>query len=128
MTVWRTQGFSSFPGAAWQPGFAPPQPPNGSPPNGSAQARPQDPNLENGAPPSSYAVVDVLDGERGAILRLAGLTALRGLFIMPGLWIVGRLSKVEMTPMQLLVLSFGGSTTISLGMIGYYAVRRATGS
>lgn len=121
MTVWRTQGFSSFP-AVFSQGFAPPPPPRPSAPNGSA------PEMEANAPPSSYAVAGVLDGERGAVMRLAGLTILRGVFIAPGLWVTARLFKVETTPLQLLALSFGGSATISIGMIGYYAVRRATGT
>ncbi len=122
MNVWRTQGFSSFP-AVFPQGFAAPPPPPSSGPSGSVP-----PGMEANAPPSSYAVAGVLDGEQGAIARLAGLTVLRGLFIAPGLWITARLFKVETSPMQLLALSFGGSATISIGMIGYYAVRRATGT
>lgn len=87
-----------------------------------------DPAVQDGSPPSSYAVVGVLDGERGAILRLVGLTILRGIFIAPGLWISAKLFRVDIEPMQLLALSVGGSATISVGMIGYYAVRRATGA
>lgn len=115
--VWRSQGFESFAvnglGQPEQP--APTQP---------AQ---NPPGVENGAPPSSYAVVSLLDGESGSIARLVGLTLLRGCFIVPGLWVASRLMRVDMEPLQLLGMSFAGSGTITAGMIGYYAIRRATG-
>lgn len=80
--------------------------------------------LEQGAPPSSYAVAAALDGEEGAILRLVGLTFLRGVFILPGLWVVAKISKIELDGLRLLGLSFGGSATITLGMLGYYYIQR----
>lgn len=112
---WRTQGFMSVPPAPGG-GFG-----------SMGDASPSTPELEQGAPPSSYAVVDVLDGQQGSLIRLVGLTLLRGVFIAPGLWVTARLFKIEMEPMQLLALSFGGSATISAGMVGYYAIRRAVG-
>lgn len=80
--------------------------------------------LENGAPPSSYAVAAALDGEEGAVLRLVGLTFLRGVFILPGLWAVSKVTKLEIDALRLLGLSFGGSATITLGMLGYYYIQR----
>jgi len=80
--------------------------------------------VEKNAPPSSYAVAAALDGEEGAILRLVGLTFLRGVFILPGLWVVAKLSKAELDGLKLLMLSFGGSATITIGMLGYYLVQR----
>jgi hypothetical protein len=65
-----------------------------------------------------------IDGEQGAILRLIGLTALRGCFIFPGLWIVNKVTKAELDALKLLALSFGGSATITLGMVAYYLVQR----
>lgn len=84
--------------------------------------------LERNAPPSSYAVAAALDGEEGAIMRLLGLTALRGAFIFPGMWVVAKITKTELDTLKLLGLSFGGSATITLGMMGYYLIRRKFGT
>lgn len=78
--------------------------------------------VEQNAPPSSYAVAGVLEGQPGSILRLAGLTALRGVFILPGLWVGTKLTKAELSLLQLLALALASSVTISLGMVAYYAV------
>lgn len=114
----RSQGFETFrlPGY----GLGAPQSPYEQP------SAPRE-GVEHGAPPSSYAVVDLLDGQPGSVVRIVGLTALRGCFIIPGLWVASRLMRVEMEPMELLGLSFAGSGTITIGMITYYALRRATG-
>lgn len=85
------------------------------------------PGVEQNAPPSSYAVAAVLDGQSGAIIRLVGLTALRGIFIMPGLWLASKVLRTDLDTMDVVGLSFTGSLTISLGMLGYYAIRRVTG-
>ncbi len=76
------------------------------------------------APPSTYAVVDFLDGENGSAVRLAGLTLLRSGFIMPGLWIAAKISGVPLTFGQVVGFSLASSATITGGMVGYYAVRR----
>lgn len=111
MSYVRTQGFMSFPPVHF----------------GQTEEAPStDPNLENGSPPSSYAVVSVLDGEPGSFMRLIGLTFLRGCFILPGLWVAARVTKVELTSIQLVSLSFAGSATISAGMVAYYWIRRKT--
>jgi len=115
MNGWRTQGVIPVPPVG-PPGFGP---------TGLPQVEPG--VVDQGSPPSSYAVVDVLDGQQGSLIRLIGLTMLRGVFIAPGLWIAARLFRIEMEPMQLLALSFGGSATISAGMVGYYAIRKAVG-
>lgn len=113
--AWRTQGFQSFGGHS---GFGAAEP--------EQQERP--PGVEDRAPPSSYAVASVLDGDPGAIVRLAGLTMLRGCFIVPGMWVASRLTKIDLEPLQILSLSFGGSATISAGMLAYYAIQRALGA
>ena len=103
----RNKGFVTF-----SPGFG----------QGSAAEQ-----VQEQSPPSSYAVASMLDGERGAWVRLMGLTLLRGCFIIPGLWVASKLLRIYLEPMQLLGLSFAGSATISGGMVGYYAIRKALG-
>jgi len=69
--------------------------------------------LPKGSPPSSYAAYAVLDGEKGAIIRFAGLTILRSLLIAPGVAIMGIRGK------QLVLGSLAGSGVISLSALGY---------
>lgn len=76
--------------------------------------------IEDQAPPSTYAIASVLAGHRGAILRTVGLTALRSVFIAPGLWIAGKMFKVELTGWKLIGTSLFASTTISASMMAYY--------
>jgi hypothetical protein len=87
-----------------------------------------EPTGEHGSPPSSYAVLAFLDGRNGSVLRLVGLTLLRGAFIIPGLWVVSKLMRVDLGAYELIGLSFGGSATITAGMVGYYWIQRATGA
>lgn len=81
-------------------------------------------DMPQNAPPSTYAVADVLDGADGSIVRLAGLTLLRTGFIIPGIWAANRVSSTEMGFGKLLGYSLATSTSISLGMLGYYALKR----
>lgn len=120
MAAWRTQGFQTF-SPSFNRGVG--QVGQGAP----GVTEPPPPGVENGAPPSSYAVVGVLDGDGGAVVRLAGLTLLRGCFIVPGLWVASRIMRVDLEPLELLGLSFAGSGTISLGMIAYYWIGRQFG-
>lgn len=76
------------------------------------------------SPPSTYAVAAVLEGQDGALVRLAGLTALRAAFILPGFWVAAWATDTRMTGMQLLAYSLAGSTTISLGMLAWYFVQQ----
>lgn len=115
MDTFRSQGFTRFT-PDWAPAFA-----------DAAPAAPS-PTGEQGSPPSSYAVVAVLDGQHGSLLRLVGLTFLRGAFIVPGLFITAKVMRIDMELYDLLALSFGGSVAISLGMLGYYWIRRKTGA
>jgi hypothetical protein len=82
------------------------------------------PQLEQAAPPSTYAVEAVLEGHSGAALRLLGLTALRSFFILPGLWAASRVVNVKLDGVQLLVFSLASSMTISAGMVLWYASRK----
>lgn len=97
----------------------------GSPAPSSSSA--VDPNVPNGAPPSTYAVVDFLDGQSGSLTRLAGLTLLRSVMIAPGLWVASKVSGVQLSFGQVLGFSLASSATITGGMVGWYALRRARG-
>ena len=44
---------------------------------------------DKGSPPSSYAAYGVVQGEPGALGRLASLTAIRSFFIAPGAALAG---------------------------------------
>lgn len=114
MDAFRSQGFTRF-APDWAAGLG-----NTAPSS--------EPTGEHGSPPSSYAVLAVLDGQSGSLLRLVGLTLLRGAFIIPGLWVVSKIMKIDLDTYELLGLSFGGSATITAGMLGYYGIRRATGA
>lgn len=112
MNVYRTQGFMRFAPAGVGQAAAPPASPSSAPTG------------ERGSPPSSYAVLAVLEGQDGAIMRLIGLTLLRGAFVIPGIWVAAKLARVDMEPWQLITMGFAGSATISAGMLGYYAIQR----
>lgn len=81
--------------------------------------------LEDQAPPSSYAVAAWLEGQPGSGVRLMGLTALRTVFIVPGLlagsWII---PGVKIGKLQALGLGSFVSSTITGGMILYYLFER----
>ena len=76
-------------------------------PLGNADTVPQ------GSPPSSYAAYALVDGERGALLRFAGLTVLRALLIAPGVALAGARGQ------KLILGSLAGSAFISAAALGY---------
>lgn len=78
------------------------------------------PAIEQAAPPSTYAVAAFLEGQPGSGARLLGLTALRAVFILPGLWLASSMSSVKMSGGQLVAFSLASSATITGGMIGWY--------
>jgi len=80
---------------------------------------------ERAQPPSTYAVQATLEGQNGAMLRLLGLTALRAVFIAPGLWGGAKLAGVPISGSQVVITSLLSSTTISIGMLGWYALNGA---
>lgn len=81
-----------------------------------------DPLLTANAPPSDYAIADMVNGVPGAAWRVAGLTLLRSLIIAPGLALVGvRGSK-------LVASSLVASGSVSLGMTLLYAIRKKNGT
>jgi hypothetical protein len=82
------------------------------------------PGMQAQSPPSTYAVADFLDGADGSTIRLGALTALRSVFIAPGLWIAAKVSGVPLSFGQVVGLSLASSATITAGMLGMYAIRR----
>lgn len=82
--------------------------------------------MESGAPPSSYAVAAVVNGERGGIPRLIGVTGVRALMIAPGIWIADRLMRGKNEPLSIWRtggMSLAASTTISLGLLVLYKAK-----
>jgi hypothetical protein len=73
--------------------------------------------LETGAPPSKYAVASLLDGEPGALGRVASSTVKRMLLIAPGLWLAGFRDR------ELVKGTVSASVSITVGLIVYYAVK-----
>jgi hypothetical protein len=74
-----------------------------------------------------------LQGQPGSGVRLLTMTALRSVFIFPGLWLVNSFSPKEnkLSNGQMVVYSLAGSSTITLGMLGWNkldAMRRGRSS
>lgn len=78
--------------------------------------------VEDSAPPSTYAVAAVLQGQRGSIPRMMALTVARGTAILPALWIAGKVLKIPELKMgwKLVGASMAASTGITLSMIVWY--------
>lgn len=74
--------------------------------------------VEAHAPPSSYAIADAIEGKPGAWPRVAGLTAVRTAFILPGLLLAGIRGK------QALTGATYGSVGISLYLLALYGSRK----
>jgi len=79
----------------------------------------------NQAPPSTYAVAAVLEKEPGSFVRLVGVTAIRAVFIIPGIWIAAKLTDIEIKPpWKLVATGFAASCTISGGMLLWYWLKK----
>lgn len=74
--------------------------------------------LERGSPPSTYAILALLEGEPGALGRVAVGTAQRMVLIAPGLWLAGFRGR------DLLAGTAAASASVTLGLIAYYALNR----
>lgn len=76
------------------------------------------------APPSTYAVTSLVRGEPGALIRVAGLTAVRSLFIAPGIYVAGKAFGWEgMTGWKLAGAAVITSVSLSAFMCGWYWYR-----
>lgn len=82
-------------------------------------ARPDSPlYVEAQAPPSSYAIADMIEGKPGALPRVAKLTALRSIFLVPGLFAAGIRGTMLLKGAGL------GSVGLSLYLLGLYSLRK----
>lgn len=80
--------------------------------------------IENGAPPSTYAVAAVLKNEPGSFARLIGVTILRAIFIVPGLWAAGKIIPgVKIDLPQSIGVGLTASASISIGLLGWYYLK-----
>ena len=80
--------------------------------------------IENGAPPSTYAVAAVLKNEPGSFARLIGVTILRAIFIVPGLWLSAKfVPGVQMGLPQSIGVGLAASASISAGLLGWYFLK-----
>lgn len=76
--------------------------------------------IKEGAPPSSYAIADWVEGEPGALRRVTVLTAKRVAFIWPGVFVYSRLLDREMGIGKQIILSTLVSYSITGGLYLYY--------
>lgn len=74
--------------------------------------------VEAQAPPSSYAIADMIEGKPGALPRVVKLTALRSVFLVPGLYVAGVRGPA------LLKGAAWGSVGLSLYLLGLYSTRK----
>lgn len=74
--------------------------------------------VEAQAPPSSYAIADMIEGNPGALPRVAKLTALRSIFLIPGLYMAGIRGTMLLKGAGL------GSVSLSLYLLGLYSLRK----
>lgn len=75
--------------------------------------------VQRGDPPSTYCALAFIEGQRGAGWRFAGATAVRSLFILPGLAFAGARGW------GLVKSSLFASMSISTVLLLYYGYQRA---
>ncbi len=71
--------------------------------------------VERGSPPTTYAILAMLEGEPGAEGRVVYGALQRSLFIAPGLYLAG-----VREPSKLICYSLSASASITACLIGYY--------
>lgn len=71
---------------------------------------------ERAAPPSVYAVQAFLEGQNGAVLRMAKATAMRTIVIAPGLYVAGLRGK------DLVRATAYSAMSITAGLLLYYVI------
>lgn len=78
-----------------------------------------EPVVLRGDPPSTYCALAFIEGQPGAAWRFAGATAVRSLFILPGLAFAGARGW------KLVGSSLAASMSISTVLLLYYGYQRA---
>ena len=74
-----------------------------------------------GSPPSTYAILAVLENQPGSAERVAWATTRRMALIAPALWIAGFRGR------DLVRASVASTLGITLGLLGYYSYCRSNG-
>ena len=74
--------------------------------------------IRPGSPPSSYAVAAVLEGEPGGWWKVAKATALRAVFVAPGVAVAGLRGR------KLVLGSLLGSVGITIALFALYGAQR----
>jgi hypothetical protein len=82
--------------------------------------------VENGAPPSTYAIAAFLEGEPGSTARLIGTTVLRSVFIVPGVWVASKVfaREADLSMLQIGAMGLTASSTITAGLLLWYWLKR----
>lgn len=82
--------------------------------------------VENGAPPSTYAIAAFLEGEPGSTARLIGTTVLRSIFIVPGVWLAAKVfaRDADLSMIQIGAMGLTASSTITAGLLLWYWLKR----
>lgn len=75
--------------------------------------------IEPNAPPSSYAIADVIEGRPGGWPRTVGLTLWRAVVLSPGLIVAGLRGR------PLVLGSLLGSVSATVYLLGYYRWQKA---
>lgn len=75
--------------------------------------------IEPGAPPSSYAIAGLVTGESGALLKVVGLTAIRAVFIAPGIWGAGKILGIPELKIGWKLAGVAALTSVSLSAFMY---------
>jgi hypothetical protein len=71
--------------------------------------------MQRAAPPSTYAIQALLEGQKGALLRVGQTTLTRTAFIAPGLYLAGLRGR------DLVRATAYASLSITAGLVLYYA-------
>lgn len=80
--------------------------------------------VEDHAPPSSYAIASFLLNEPGSFGRVLALTAIRTVFIIPGVWLAGKVVPgVRVRGLQHVAVASLVSTTLTASLTVLYLTK-----
>lgn len=82
---------------------------------------------ERGSPPSTYCALAVVEGERGSVLKFAGCTLGRAVFIAPGIILAEAAAKRggKFSAKDVAIRSLAASASISTVLLLYYGYQHA---